>query len=88
MTATPVDFGTTARVESATESPTVDDLTALRSRLLEEAQAFLSSPEVSATGYVKGIAIEHAHDALNEVARIDATLAGLTPPAKAEGEQL
>lgn len=69
---------------AATETPIINDyikdLDDIRARLLEEAQTFLASPEVSANGYVKGIAIEHANDALDDVARIDATINRLTQP--------
>lgn len=86
MTATPVPQRS-AGVHVGTDLASIADLSEARTRLLEEAQAFLSSPEVSASGYVKGIAIERAHGALDDVARIDATIAGLAAPAEAEGDQ-
>lgn len=49
MTATPVEQRTTSAHVGA-------DLHEVRARLLEKAWGFLSSPEVSASGYVKGIA--------------------------------
>lgn len=72
---------------AAADVPAINDLREVRSRLLEEAQAFLSNPEVSATGYVKGIAIARAREALDDVARIDTMIARRTAPAEAEGEQ-
>lgn len=66
-----------AATEKAARSKRVSDLHARRTRLLEEGRSVLASPEVSASGYVEGIAIERAHDALKEVARIDAMLTDL-----------
>lgn len=81
-----------AEHNAATETPIINeyinDLDRVRSGLLDEAQAFLASPEVSANGYVKDIAIEHTNDALDDVARIDALITRLITPTEAEGEQL
>lgn len=66
----------------------IHELYEVRSGLLEQSQSFLSSPEVSTNDYVRDIAIEHAHDVLADVARIDETIRHLTAPANAEGGKL
>lgn len=66
----------------------IHELYEVRSGLLEQSQSFLSSPEVSTNDYVRDIAIEHGHDVLEYVARIDETIRHLTAPANAEGGKL
>lgn len=66
-----------ATTGAAARRESVSDLDAKRARLLTEGRAFLASPEVSASGYVEGIATERAHDALKEVARIDTIITDL-----------
>ena len=66
----------------------IHELYEVRSALLGQSQSFLSSAKVSTNDYVRDIAIEHAHDVLEDVARIDEKIRHLTAPANAEGGKL